>query len=114
MMQQMQEASGGGSDSSGGLNDLIMMQMMSNGGIDPLALLTMAHQSGGNVGSLIGKSPTDLFSSLLGGEGAKVPSKGVQEMIDAGLIDDADDLDGEGEADHLVETRNKIDDYLAK
>merc|ERR1719452_263030 len=117
-MQQMQEASGGGSDSAGGLNDLIMMQVMSNGGmgggIDPLALLTMAHQSGGNVGSLIGKSPTDLFASLLGGEGAKVPSKGVQEMIDAGLIDDADDLDGDGEADHLVETRNKIDDYLAK
>merc|ERR1719154_557108 len=118
MMQQMQDASDGSDSLSGGLNDLIMMQLMGNGGmggnIDPFALLTMAHQSGINLGSFLGKSPTDLFGSLLGGEGAKTPSKGVQEMIDAGLIDDADDLDGDGEADHLVETRNKIDDYLAK
>merc|ERR1719154_396891 len=118
MMQQMQDASDGSDSLSGGLNDLIMMQLMGNGGmggnIDPFALLTMAHQSGINLGSFLGKSPTDLFGSLLGGEGAKTPSKGVQEMLDAGLIDDADDIDGDGEADHLVETRNKIDDYLAK
>merc|ERR1712034_102147 len=31
-----------------------------------------------------------------------------------GAIDDSEDLDGDGEPDHLVETRNKIDDYLAK
>merc|ERR1712000_472615 len=31
-----------------------------------------------------------------------------------GEVSDGDDLDGDGEPDHLVETRNKIDDYLAK
>ena len=35
-------------------------------------------------------------------------------MIDEGLITDGDDLDNDGKADHLVETKNKIDDYLAK
>merc|ERR1712096_205323 len=35
-------------------------------------------------------------------------------LLGADLIDDAEDLDGDGEPDHLVETRNKIDDYLAK
>merc|ERR1719205_429537 len=58
------------------------------------------------------------MAQLIGGEGAKDPSKGVQNILDLGVglggIDDADDLDGDGEPDHLVETRNKIDDYLAK
>ena len=40
--------------------------------------------------------------------------KGIQNMLDIGAIDDSEDLDGDGEPDHLVETRNKIDDYLAK
>merc|ERR1719205_393272 len=58
------------------------------------------------------------MAQLIGGEGAKDPSKGVQNILDLGVglggIDDAEDLDGDGEPDHLVETRNKIDDYLAK
>merc|ERR1719290_502378 len=35
-------------------------------------------------------------------------------MLAEGIITQGDDLDDDGEPDHLVETRNKIDDYLAK
>merc|ERR1711925_45403 len=42
------------------------------------------------------------------------PSKGITNLLAANLIADGDDVDEDGEPDHLVETRNKIDDYLAK
>merc|ERR1711875_215809 len=54
-------------------------------GIDPMALLAMnANGLGGGIDGLL--------SAGLGGDG----------------------VDNDGEPDHLVETRNKIDDYLAK
>ena len=40
--------------------------------------------------------------------------QGISNMLDAGIISQGDDLDNDGEPDHLVETRHKIDDYLAK
>ena len=40
--------------------------------------------------------------------------QGISNMLDAGIIRDGDDVDNDGEPDHLVETRHKIDDYLAK
>merc|ERR1712042_260831 len=43
-----------------------------------------------------------------------IHSKGITNLLGANLITDGDDVDGDGEPDHLVETRNKIDDYLAK
>ena len=51
---------------------------------------------------------------MLGGEGMRDPRKGMSNMLDAGIITQGDDLDYDGEPDQLVETRHKIDDYLAK
>merc|ERR1719341_1360904 len=63
-------------------------------------------------------NPASLMASLIGGEGARDPSKGLENMLGPGTamggIDETEDLDGDGEPDHLVETGNKIDDYLAK
>merc|ERR1712105_224890 len=88
-------------------------------GIDPMALLAMnANGLGGGIDGLLsagmGGDAAGLFGLMLGGEGMRDPSKGIANMLDAGLVSDGDDLDGDGEPDHLVETRNKIDDYLAK
>merc|ERR1712129_59484 len=120
----------GGGSGMGGMGGMDpMMLAMAGGmggmgnyggdGIDPMALLAMnANGLGGGISGLLGAGlggdGAGLFSLMLGGEGMKSPSQGVQNMLDAGLIDDKDDLDGDGEPDHLVETRNKIDDYLAK
>merc|ERR1719186_1129900 len=92
------------------------------GGLDPMSLLAMSQQGGaGSLADLLqtqmlnpNSGQPDLFAALLGGEGAKNPSQGITNLLGADLIDDAEDLDGDGEPDHLVETRNKIDDYLAK
>merc|ERR1719186_175851 len=92
------------------------------GGLDPMSLLAMSQQGGaGSLADLLQtqmlnpqSAQSDLFAALLGGEGAKNPSQGITNLLGADLIDDAEDLDGDGEPDHLVETRNKIDDYLAK
>merc|ERR1719339_367542 len=89
-------------------------------GMDLSALLAMSQNGigGGDLSSLMMGSPASLMASLIGGEGARDPSKGLQNMLDLGTglggIDETEDLDGDGEPDHLVETRNKIDDYLAK
>merc|ERR1719470_827692 len=90
--------------------------MSPSGGIDPMALLALSQNGigGGDLSSLMMGNPASLMAQLIGGEGARDPSKGVQNMLDLGAIDDSEDLDGDGEPDHLVETRNKIDDYLAK
>merc|ERR1719318_2439349 len=92
------------------------MGMSPTGGIDPMALLALSQNGigGGDLSSLMMGNPASLMAQLIGGEGARDPSKGVQNMLDLGGIDDSEDLDGDGEPDHLVETRNKIDDYLAK
>merc|ERR1719318_2484162 len=81
-----------------------------------MALLALSQNGigGGDLSSLMMGNPASLMAQLIGGEGARDPSKGVQNMLDLGAIDDSEDLDGDGEPDHLVETRNKIDDYLAK
>merc|ERR1719186_359747 len=92
------------------------------GGLDPMSLLAMSQQGGaGSLADLLqtqmlnpNSAQSDLFAALLGGEGAKNPSQGITNLLGADLIDDAEDLDGDGEPDHLVETRNRIDDYLAK
>merc|ERR1719431_1251116 len=77
-----------------------------------------ANGLGGGIDGLlsagVGGDAAGLFGLMLGGEGMRDPSKGIANMLDAGLVSDGDDLDGDGEPDHLVETRNKIDDYLAK
>jgi len=90
-------------------------------GIDPMTLLAMnANGMGGGIENLLsaglGGDGAGLFGLMLGGEGMRDPSKGISNMIGAGIIteDQADDLDNDGEPDHLVETRHKIDDYLAK
>merc|ERR1712042_399261 len=88
-------------------------------GIDPMALLAMnANGLGGGIDGLLsaglGGDGAGLFASILGGEGMRDPSKGITNLLGANLITDGDDVDGDGEPDHLVETRNKIDDYLAK
>merc|ERR1719470_516920 len=92
------------------------MGMSPTGGIDPMALLALSQNGigGGDLSSRMMGNPASLMPQLIGGEGARDPSKGVQNMLDLGAIDDSEDLDGDGEPDHLVETRNKIDDYLAK
>merc|ERR1719186_2577968 len=129
LMQQGQGGSGGSSD----LSNLMMMGMIPGmgmpggmhggmGGLDPMSLLAMSQQGGaGSLADLLQtqmlnpqSAQSDLFAALLGGEGAKNPSQGITNLLGADLIDDAEDLDGDGEPDHLVETRNKIDDYLAK
>merc|ERR1719186_2553305 len=136
MLQQGQGGSGGSSD----LSNLMMMGMIPGmglpgglgggmhggmggmGGLDPMSLLAMSQQGGaGSLADLLqtqmlnpNSGQSDLFAALLGGEGAKNPSQGITNLLGADLIDDAEDLDGDGEPDHLVETRNKIDDYLAK
>merc|ERR1719369_391678 len=77
-----------------------------------------ANGLGGGIDGLLsaglGGDAAGLFGLMLGGEGMRDPSKGISNMLDAGLVSDGDDLDDDGEPDHLVETRNKIDDYLAK
>merc|ERR1719184_488781 len=88
-------------------------------GIDPMILLAMnANGMGGGIDGLLsaglGGDGAGLFGLMLGGEGMRDPSKGISNMLAAGVITDGDDLDEDGEPDHLVETRNKIDDYLAK
>merc|ERR1712126_381861 len=88
-------------------------------GIDPMALLTMnANGLGGGIDGLLsaglGGDGAGLFASILGGEGMRDPSQGITNLLAANLIADGDDVDEDGEPDHLVETRNKIDDYLAK
>merc|ERR1719339_444668 len=89
-------------------------------GMDLSALMAMSQNGigGGDLSSLLMGSPASLMASLIGGEGARDPSKGLENMLGLGTamggIDDTEDLDGDGEPDHLVETRNKIDDYLAK
>jgi len=88
-------------------------------GIDPMALLAMnANGLGGGIDGLLsaglGGDGAGLFASILGGEGMRDPSKGITNLLAANLIADGDDVDEDGEPDHLVETRNKIDDYLAK
>jgi len=88
-------------------------------GIDPMTLLAMnANGMGGGIDGLLsaglGGDGAGLFGLMLGGEGMRDPSKGISNMLDAGIIRDGDDVDNDGEPDHLVETRHKIDDYLAK
>merc|ERR1712002_213672 len=88
-------------------------------GIDPMALLAMnANGLGGGIDGLLsaglGGDGAALFASILGGEGMRDPSQGITNLLAANLIADGDDVDEDGEPDHLVETRNKIDDYLAK
>merc|ERR1719431_1455976 len=77
-----------------------------------------ANGLGGGIDGLlsagVGGDAAGLFGLMLGGEGMRDPSKGIANMLDAGLVSDGDDLDNDGEPDHLVETRHKIDDYLAK
>ena len=104
-------------------------------GIDPMTLLAMnANGMGGGIDSLLsaglGGDGAGLFGLMLGGEGMRDPSKvscfslflimtmyviqGISNMLDGGIIRNGDDVDEDGEPDHLVETRHKIDDYLAK
>merc|ERR1712002_163259 len=88
-------------------------------GIDPMTLLAMnANGIGGGIDGLLsaglGGDGAGLFGLMLGGEGMRDPSKGISNLLDAGIIRDGDDVDEDGEPDHLVETRHKIDDYLAK
>merc|ERR1719233_2370485 len=88
-------------------------------GIDPMILLAMnANGMGGGIDGLLsaglGGDGAGLFGLMLGGEGMRDPSKGISNMLDRGIIFQGDDLDNDGEPDHLVETRHKIDDYLAK
>merc|ERR1711936_1207784 len=88
-------------------------------GIDPMILLAMnANGMGGGIDGLLsaglGGDGAGLFGLMLGGEGMRDPSKGISNMLDAGIISQGDDVDDDGEPDHLVETRHKIDDYLAK
>merc|ERR1711887_25218 len=77
-----------------------------------------ANGMGGGIDGLLsaglGGDGAGLFGLMLGGEGMRDPSKGISNMLDAGIISQGDDLDNDGEPDHLVETRHKIDDYLAK
>jgi len=88
-------------------------------GIDPMILMAMnANGMGGGIDGLLsaglGGDGAGLFGLMLGGEGMRDPSKGISNMLDADIISNGDDLDNDGEPDHLVETRHKIDDYLAK
>merc|ERR1719347_1502446 len=88
-------------------------------GIDPMTLLAMnANGMGGGIDGLLsaglGGDGAGLFGLMLGGEGMRDPSMGISNMLDAGIIRNGDDVDEDGEPDHLVETRHKIDDYLAK
>merc|ERR1712025_1315700 len=69
---------------------------------------------GGLLSAGLGGDGAGLFGLMLGGEGMRDPSKGITNLLAANLIADGDDVDEDGEPDHLVETRNKIDDYLAK
>merc|ERR1719186_2064532 len=130
MMMLMQQGQGG----SGGSSNLMMMGMIPGmgmpggmglpgglgggmhggmGGLDPMSLLAMSQQGGaGSLADLLQtqmlnplNGQSDLFAALLGGEGAKNPSQGITNLLGADLIDDAEDLDGDGEPDHLVETR---------
>jgi len=82
------QSSGGGSAMS---LDPYLMGFM---GLDPL---TQALLNGGG--------PNDLFSTIFDKIKFNDPTS---------TGSDDEDLDGDGEPDHLVETRNKIDDYLAK
>merc|ERR1712215_433113 len=87
---------------------------------DPMALLAMNSNGFGDMDDLLESvlygSGDSLYGKLTGGEGGKTPSKGILNLIGAGVIDEdeEEDLDGDGRPDHLVETEHKIDDYLAK
>merc|ERR1712002_963740 len=85
-------------------------------GIDPMTLLAMnANGIGGGIDGLLsaglGGDGAGLFGLMLGGEGMRDPSKGISNMLDEGIITQGDDVDEDGEPDHLVETRHKIDDF---
>merc|ERR1719312_2242698 len=83
---------GGQNDGGSGLDPFLVNMM----GIDPM---TQALLNGGGQNDMYSL----LFQNLLGGFSDPTSTSSEDE-----------DLDGDGEADHLVETRNKIDDYLAK
>merc|ERR1719334_1789952 len=91
----MLAALGGQSNGGGSGIDPSLMNMM---GLDPM---TQALLNGGGQNDMY----SALLQSLLGGDSFSDPTS---------LGSEDEDLDGDGEADHLVETRNKIDDYLAK
>merc|ERR550519_3127967 len=110
---------GGMGGGMGGMGGLGGMGGAPGKGVDPMTLMAMSQQgNAGGVTDLLKSQmfggQSDLFANLLGGEGSKDPSQGMLNLQAEGLIDDMDDLDEDGEPDHLVETRNKIDDYLAK
>merc|ERR1719378_228547 len=90
MLAALGQSNGGGSSI-----DPSLMNMM---GLDPM---TQALLNGGGQNDMY----SALLQSLLGGDSFSDPTSTSSED---------EDLDGDGEADHLVETRNKIDDYLAK
>jgi len=110
-------------DGSSSIDPALMMLLgggMGAGGIDPMALLAMNSNGFGDMDdlfeSLLYGDGDGLYGKLTGGEGGKTPSKGILNLIGAGIIDEdeEEDLDGDGRPDHLVETEHKIDDYLAK
>merc|ERR1719378_682733 len=90
----MLAALGGHSNGASGVDPSLMHMM----GLDPM---TQALLNGGGQNDMY----SALLQSLLGGDSFNGPTSTSSED---------EDLDGDGEADHLVETRNKIDDYLAK
>merc|ERR1719167_1446869 len=101
--------------------------MMGGGGMDPnlLMLAALGDQSSGG-GSAMSLDPylmgfmglDPLTQALLNGGGPNDLFSTIFDKINfndpTSTGSDDEDLDGDGEPDHLVETRNKIDDYLAK
>merc|ERR1719339_126376 len=99
----LSQQSGTGSDSSG--MDPMTMAMAMGGmghanGMDLSALMAMSQNGigGGDLSSLLMGSPASLMASLIGGEGARDPSKGLENMLGLGTamggIDETEDLDG--------------------
>merc|ERR1719341_1607549 len=56
------------------------------GGMDPLTMMAMSQNGigGGDLSSLLMGNPASLMASLIGGEGARDPSKGLENMLGLG------------------------------
>merc|ERR550519_279010 len=123
----------GGYGGMGGMGGMGGLGGMLNGG-NPMALMALMGQGGGDssngvlgqlgMGNLLGAvggmglnaMGGDMNGMLMGnmlGMGGEDPNTETQNAAALHGLD-PDDMDGDGVADHLKETSNRIDDYLAK
>jgi len=123
MMMMMLQQGGGG----GGMMKHLMMQQMMGGQMNPLMMSMMMSGGSGSHGQstgsnmmpkllMMGMDPmmAMMYSNLLGGDEDEDEVDDDEPEPSPEPNDPNADLNEDGIPDHLQETKNKIDDYLAK